>query len=118
MKTFTLRLNEKEAEALDRIAAIKGTSRNALLRSMIVQEYTNIDYRSTWIDDELLAITPINDFPASVEQNFNERNQVDEKAVIKAYDYAMEKEQDHPNLQTLEADRDRFINKVIENKFF
>lgn len=122
MKTFTLRLNETEAEALDRMAAVEGISKNELLRAMIVRKYTGIDSICAWIEDELLMITDLSDFTAAIEQTFNEREingtHIKEKEVIRAYDYAMDNEQDETILESIKANKERFIKEVIENKFY
>lgn len=43
MKTFTLRLTDTEAEALERIAYFRGVSKNTALTAMIAEEYNNIE---------------------------------------------------------------------------
>lgn len=125
MKEITISLSETEAEALDRMAAIRGTTTDEVLKTMITHEYIEIDLKSALNENGYFTISPVKDLPDIIEQAFynmlvfpSDNTPIDEKAVINAYNYAIEKKETHPNLQTLEAERDRFINEVIENNFF
>ena len=47
MKTLSLRLTDMEAEALERIAYLAGTSKNKALEQLIANAYENIDIGAT-----------------------------------------------------------------------
>ena len=57
MKTFTLRLTDIEAEALDRIAYARACSKNDYLRNLLAEDYCDYEIGGTMIGKELVAIT-------------------------------------------------------------
>lgn len=72
MKTFTLRLDDTQAEALERLAAIKGKSKNVLINELIATEYNAWDYYSLWYDGIVVNITSDEDLYAIVRQRAEE----------------------------------------------
>ena len=68
MKTFTLRLDDTQAEALERLAAIKGKSKNVLINELIAAEYNAWDNYSLWYDGIVVNITSDEDLYAIVRQ--------------------------------------------------
>lgn len=69
MKTFTLRLTDIEAEALERLAALRKVSKNQVIKDVIVEEYCNYDIAATYIDNELDTISALQSFAQSVDQS-------------------------------------------------
>ena len=67
MKTFTLRLNDTEAIALGRLAALHKTSKNEVLKQILIEEYEIFDNNAEVIDDELEQLTYAGHFPFAVE---------------------------------------------------
>lgn len=116
MKEITISLSEKEAEALDRMAAIRGTTAGEVLKTMITHEYIEIDLKSALNENGYFTISPVKDLPDIIEQAFynmlvfpSDNTPIDEKAVINAYNYAAEQVQDRLKLQAMEDNKKEFI---------
>lgn len=71
MKTFTLRLTDTEAEALERLAAIHKVSKNQLIKNIITAEYTDVDPMAICVDNEIDCISSAADFPRAVDDSIN-----------------------------------------------
>lgn len=69
MKTFTLRLTDTEAEALERLAALLKVSKNQAIKEVIAEKYCLFDVAATCIDGELDQLTFLSDFPLSVAKS-------------------------------------------------
>lgn len=97
MKTFTLRLQDSEAEALERLAFVHGVSKNKILIALISNSYfaipTEIISTVEAVDPEML--TSAESWPREIERLLEEiggrPDKGDIKRLIKCYDYALEK---------------------------
>ena len=69
MKTFTLRLTDTEAEALERLAALLKVSKNQAIKEVIAEKYCRFDVVATCIDGELDQLVTLSDFPQSVAKS-------------------------------------------------
>lgn len=69
MKTFTLRLTELEAEALERLAAIGKVSMNQYVKNLITNEYCDLDAHADCVDGELDSIATAAYFPGAVDES-------------------------------------------------
>ena len=120
MITFTLRLQELEAEALERLSFVYGTSKNRLINSLIAKEYESFinGEETTPTDTELLYISYNQDFPDTLEDCFgampgDEIGKDNLKKIIKCYDYAIEHDEGN-NGDKLEAQRGEWV-EVYKN---
>lgn len=97
MKTITLRMTDKEAEALERLAYIRGQSKNKALTSLLVEEYTNIG-GGIAVDTpgglEIVAMPDAADFGEFVQNTVYESDKKPSRqdlyTVLKALDYSIE----------------------------
>jgi len=113
MKTFSLRLTDNEAEALNRISSCYGMSKNKMLTTLIAKSYTDMmyfepkpdmsDYTSfTYCFEDLRA------FPDQMIEHYDEggpftiSNKECIKRILAAYDYALETENDPAELEKIE----------------
>lgn len=69
MKTFTLRLTELEAEALERLAALHKVSMNQYIKDLITEEYCDYDAHASCVDGELDSIASETSFPLAVYES-------------------------------------------------
>lgn len=132
MKTFTLRLSDEEAEALNRLAYIMGMSKNQLIASAICRDY------NAFVDDGTVITAREEIDPYLFEGNKNFAfNRVKEcvdvlddygadsyeggealealRHAIKCYDYAIENETDPRTLEQLELEKSDAVNLLREN---
>lgn len=97
MKTFTLRLQDSEAEALERLAFVHGVSKNKILIALISNSYfaipTEIISTAEAVDPEML--TSAESWPRELEKIFDEMERQpgkgEIKRLLKCYDYALER---------------------------
>lgn len=91
MKTFTLRLTDDEAEALERIAYFRGVSKNTALTTMIAEEYDNIEPGSVE-DFKIWFVSCPEDLAGSVGRDLfvNAENRGDMVEAIKYFEYGIE----------------------------
>lgn len=120
MITFTLRLQELEAEALERLSFVYGTSKNRLINALIASEYESFmgGGNTTPTDTELFCISYTQDFPDEFTEHFgampgDEIGKDNLKKIIKCYDYAIENDEGN-NGDKLEADRGEWV-EVYKN---
>jgi len=120
MITFTLRLQELEAEALERLSFVYGTSKNRLINALIAREYESFinGEETTPTDTELFYISYNQDFPGNFEERFgtmpgSEIGKDNLKKIIKCYDYAIEHDEGN-NANKLEAERGEWV-EVYKN---
>ena len=124
MKTLTLRLTENEAEALNRMSACYGMSKNRLLTALIAEQYENFslmgeapdpaDYTGIAYDFPALV-----SFPDRLEECFfDHKYAIPEKQcinrILAAYDYALENETDPHFIKMLKNGRESFPDRVKE----
>lgn len=111
MKTFTLRLTDLEAEALDRLAYIAGQSKNKLIECLIAREYGNtLNDTGVVIGDELLylvdnacfAETIADQTAAALNDGSPAVADSDVIKVARCYDYAIEHAANDEEGQALE----------------
>lgn len=91
MKTFTLRLTDEEAEALERIAYFRGVSKNTALITMIAEEYANIEPGSVE-DFKIWFVSCPEDLAGSVGHDIfvTAQNRSDLIDAIKYFEYGIE----------------------------
>lgn len=109
MATFTLRLRENEAEALNRLSYVYGVSKNTLINVLIAREYNAFtgNDSETPMDEELLYMSLGKDFPQDYIEGRGRCSDVSEydnakiRRIVKCYDYAIEHagEKDTANLK-------------------
>jgi len=68
MKTFTLRLTDLEADALERLAALRKVSMNQYVKELITGEYCDFDEDAFCVDGGLDAISTDGNFPFAVDR--------------------------------------------------
>lgn len=92
MKTFTLRLTDNEAAALETIAFFKGVSKNKALEEMIACEYELIDAAAVY-GNEVIYCTPPEELAAFMGSEKVSTAQTREELMdaIKYLDYGIEK---------------------------
>lgn len=59
MKTFSLRLTDIEAEALERLARVNGLSKNKQIQALIARAYTEVDSCAQIIMGDLQSIDAV-----------------------------------------------------------
>lgn len=145
MKTLTLRLNNNEAEALERLSAILGESKNSLLKTMIATFYEELSFSEVrnnyglFVESEtLIEIDPPEDLPESYLSGctqhddfvFEEWVADTEKAyqdsylnyalktVVNCYDYALTKTTNEEAKARLEEQRRKVVNLQTKRKKF
>lgn len=59
MKTFSLRLTDIEAEALERLARVNGLSKNKQIQALIARAYTEVDSTAQIIMGDLQSIDAV-----------------------------------------------------------
>lgn len=91
MKTFTLRLTEDEAEALERIAYFRGVSKNTALTTMIAEEYDVIEPGSVE-DFKIWFVSCPEDLASSVGRDLyiGAENRAEMIEAIKYFEYGIE----------------------------
>lgn len=92
MKTFTLRLTDNEAAALETIAFFKGVSKNKALEKMIACEYEYIDDAAVY-DEEIVFITPPEDIAlyGGLPLLHDARSRAEILEAIQYFDYGIER---------------------------
>ena len=122
MKTFTLRLTDLEAEALERLAALEKVSKNQLIKNTITENYSDIDTAAVIIDNELISISTAYAFPAIVDAAINnliELGKVSDSGVypyippVRAAKYVLENKADELTLEETE-DINKFMHGLKE----
>lgn len=120
MKTFTLRLTELEADALERLAYVNGKSKNKMITSMIANAYGDTDTGSLVLGDEIINMSLDNDFwrgakEALFDKMNDERYLADEDVikVLRAVEYAMEKTEDPKVIDRLEGEKAEIIDAFM-----
>lgn len=119
MITFTLRLQELEADALERLAFVYGVSKNRLLNALIANEYENfVGLRETTPPDkELIYISVDEDFPGDITEVMDgkkEYSKSDIKRVLKCYDFAIEHTENKEVIESLETDRREWVEEYAD----
>ena len=122
MKTFTLRLDDTQAEMLERLAAFNGKSKNVLINELIAHEYVRWDYYALWYDGIVADITIDSDLGDIVAQYAEDEissetlSAKDTRKVIvtalRAYDYSINKMIDAGNderAKELEERKESFL---------
>ena len=120
MITFTLRLQENEADALDRLAFVYGVSKNRLVNALIANEYDNFINGEpvTLMDEELITMSMSKDFPDEyIEGRGKSANYTDYyieeiRKIIKCYDYAIENTDKAEEVDALEAARHEWAEEL------
>lgn len=126
MKTFTLRLDDTQAEALERLAALKGRSKNVLINELIAAEYNAWDNYSLWYDGIVVNITSDEDLYAIVRQRArdildpeltpNACKEYKREAIVtalRAFDYSINKTLeagDEAKAATIATEKEDFIS--------
>ena len=132
MKTFTLRLNDEEAEALERIAFINAdmysniNSKNDLIKNMIINEYAAYDEAAV-INGKIRILTPPEVFANTLIKKAEGFTNVDYcLAALAAIEYAEKKllfnseTESQDTLADLQDKRKEIIDKLerIEPQMF
>jgi len=121
MKTFSLRLTENEAEALEAIAFFKGVSKNKALEKMIACEYAKIDADAVHNEEILYCLAP-EDLAAGTgkEALLHAETREDLIAAIKYFDYGIEKYAGigEPTKEDLIEEKEAAITSLITPHYF
>lgn len=114
MKTFTLRLTDIEAEALERIAYFKGVSKNTALTMMIANEYDNVEPGSVE-NSKIWFVSCPEDLAGSIGRDIfeNAENRSDIAEAIKYFEYGIEKHSGDTETTPIE-DLERLKAEAIE----
>ena len=121
IKTFTLRLTDLEAEALERLARVNGVSKNKQLEIFIAREYIKIDPISFVTLNELQSIAATEDgFLMGLKEgleNMASSDDAKEQAgrCIRQIDYMQENTTDEKILNKLDNERYNIIDYINEN---
>ena len=121
MKTFTLRLTENGAEALERLAYLYGKSKNGYLVSLINKQYLQLDPDCSLIDNDFIRITNTAELPGVIVNdeiiaNDNISDTAFDNMLLKAYracKYAEEKGYDIANTPELKELYNHIIDLFI-----
>jgi len=116
MKTFTLRLTDSEAEALNRLSSCYGMSKNKMLTTLIAKTYTDMMYFELRPDTSdytsfIYCFDDLSSFPPRMMEHYDEggpfpiSDRECIKRVLAAYDYALETENDPAKLEALEKEK-------------
>ena len=91
MATFTLRLKDEEAKALDRLSYVFHQSKNQLITSLIAREYEAFisGEETAPSDSEILYISDDADFPREYAEG-KDANEF-KNTIIRCYNYAISK---------------------------
>lgn len=116
MKTFTLRLTDLEAEALDRIAYFDGRSKNKVIESLIACRYNEIE-GGTVEDGELYFLSlpeELADFFGPLYADNENATRGDIALAIKYYDFGIENHSGSGSVtvEQLEEKKARAIEKM------
>ena len=126
IKTFTLRLTDVQAEALDRLAFVYGASKNQIINALIAREYQcflygRLNEGTTPVNEEIIDISQESDFPTEyicdhgTSEDDGETvtyNATEIKQIIKCYDYAIEHSDDEKEINRLEDARREWVFKL------
>lgn len=123
MKTFTLRLSDLEAEALELIAFCHGQSKNKVLSSLIGSEYNQLLFwGNTHIDDdsELLYLDLPENLPAVARHEWEHEVFADDadadpkprRLLLRIYNYAIENTEDKEKVDKLIEERDEYLREI------
>lgn len=128
MKTFTLRLNEQESEALERLAVVEGKSKNRCITRAIANSLKEYEKRGNIIDGAIFSLSDVEEWPGVYENRLWEKINgrdgfVDEyeiKALNKIYKYALKEAKDAAAAEQLKNQLQKFrkeINYVGETAY-
>lgn len=115
MKTFTLRLTDLEAEALERLAHVNGESKNRMITSLIANEYGRTDTDSIILNGEVVSMTLGKDFYRGVIAAFWEKAVGDSvpdaelAKTLRAIEYSKDKANDPDEIEAMEQEKERII---------
>ena len=133
MKTFTLRLTDNEAEALSRMSACYGMSKNKLLTMLIADEYENLMFFEPQPDPTkntafLYMFESMADFPRIMMEHFYDLTSNGKEfsisggqcvtRILSAYDYVLETETDPNKLAEVEKEKEQYIERTFLEDLF
>ena len=120
MKTFTLRLTDLEADALERLAYVNGKSKNKMITSMIVNEYGNIDAETLVLEDEIIGLTLDENFwhgaYTTLLNKATEENALTDADIAKALravEYVIERTEDPETIEKLAGAKADIISEFV-----
>lgn len=120
MKTFTLRLTDPEAEALERLAQINGKTKKRTLTGLVAKAYKDTDDTAFILEDEIIALSPVEKFGLYAGKTFNRKidigdnvfiSEADIIKVLRALDYSINNATDPATIETLTSAKDAFIRE-------
>lgn len=109
MKTFTLRLTDVEAEALERLAVVDKISQNQAIKQLICKEYLRFDDDCIAFDNELDSISDITGFPHAIERTKSD----DHIRILRAAKWVLDNHSEEMTEKSRES-IDDLINKYYE----
>ena len=109
MKTFTLRLSDEEAEALNRLSYISGLSKNKAIVAMIAGTYYDMISGEDFEKALQGEITPfffndLNNFPYDTYEAIGEIDERKATLILKCYDYSISHISDKYEKEKLEEE--------------
>lgn len=124
MKTFSLRLTEIEALALERMARVNGVSKNKQIQQLIAEAYSKLDTNCDTLLGELYTIDGTEDsFLTSMKEELYNGDDHSETAteakaarVLRQIDYLKEQTNDEKIIDILEAQKTAIFEYLQEGR--
>lgn len=134
MKTFTLRLNEQESEALERLAVVEGKSKNKCITELIAIAFERYEKPGNIINGDIMSLSDVEQWPGVYENIIRhdyesdlafckDKDEKDEltllykdeiKTLKKIYKYAIKEAKDAAAAEQLEKQQQAFIEAFIK----